>query len=487
MATDGATPIELSSLVAGDDRPGPARTMLVNPARPSEVVNTVALADAAVAEAAIDAAHRAAAAWRATSAPARGEVLRLAAQKLDESVETIARDLTREEGKTLAESARETQSAAKLFRYFAAQTLDAQGETYPSHFPDLLLYTRREPLGVVSVITPWNFPIQLPSWKIAAALAFGNTVVWKPAENVPRTTLHIASALVDAGLPDGVLNIVLGRGSQIGDILVTDPRVAAVTFTGSTPVGRTIQQRAVAAGKKVQLELGGKNPAIVLADADLERAAREISVAAFGATGQKCTATSRVLVERPVFDELVERLEAEAASWVLGDPLDANTTMGPVATAGQLDTVLGYLERARVEGARAVAGGSRADGALADGYFVAPTVLVDVERSHAVVREEIFGPVAAVLPVDSFADAVAEANNTPFGLSAGIFTADLSRALQFVEQSQAGIVRVNRSTSGVEYHVPFGGMKDSGYGQREQGKAAQDFFTESKTVYLAGP
>jgi aldehyde dehydrogenase (NAD+) len=480
------TTSELASLVDGTERPGPASSTLPNPARPDEAVATVWLADADVADAAIGAAHRAAGGWRATRAPARGDVLRAAARILEERAETIARDLTAEEGKTLAESRRETLLAAKIFGYYAIQTLDPDGATYPSHQPDLLLFTTREPLGVVSVITPWNFPMSLPAWKIAAALAFGNTVVWKPAENVPRTAVHLASALADAGLPAGVLNLVLGRGSQVGDVLATDPRIAAVTFTGSTPVGRGVQRRAHATNKKVQLELGGKNPAIVLADADLEAAAREISVAAFGATGQKCTATSRVLVQRPVLAELVERLAAWADRWVLGDGLEPDTTMGPVATGGQLETVLGYLERARADGATAVAGGGRADGALASGYFVRPTVLVDVDPAHPVVREEIFGPVVAVLPVEEFDDAVAAANDTPFGLAAGLFTRDITRALRFADRISAGVVRINRATSGMEYHAPFGGMKDSGYGHRELGKAAHEFFTESKTVYLGG-
>jgi acyl-CoA reductase-like NAD-dependent aldehyde dehydrogenase len=311
-------------------------------------------------------------------------------------------------------------------------------------------------------------------------------VVWKPAEIVPRTAGHVAGALRDAGLPAGVLNLVIGRGSQIGDVLVTHPDVGAVTFTGSTPVGQAIQAKAAAAGKKVQLEMGGKNPSVVLAGADLEHAARQISIGAFGAAGQKCTATSRVIVERSVAAELTDRVKEHADRWVLGDPLDAATTLGPVASDEQLQTVLGYIDRARQEGARAVAGGGRGEGALAEGYFVRPTVFVDVEPSHAVAREEIFGPVAALLPVDSYEEAIAEANNTPFGLTASLFTNDLTLALRFTRDIRTGIVRVNQATSGIEYHVPFGGTKASGHGHRELGKAAREFFTETKTVYISG-
>jgi acyl-CoA reductase-like NAD-dependent aldehyde dehydrogenase len=480
-------PPMLSSFVDGDWRQGASEAANTSPIRPAEVLATVSQADAALATSAVEAASSTLPLWATTSAPSRGEVLLRAADLLEERAEAIGQDLTREEGKTLAESVRETHLAAKVLRYYAAQTLEPDGETYPSRQPDVLLYTRREPLGVVSVITPWNFPISLPAWKIASALAFGNTVVWKPAEIVPQTAVHLTRALADAGLPRGVLNLVLGKGSQVGDVLVTHPDVAGVTFTGSTPIGHAIRDRATGAGKKVQLELGGKNPAVVLADGDLDLAAEQISIGAFGASGQKCTATSRVIVERSVADDLLERLRHHADRWTLGDPLDPATTMGPLASADQMETVLGYLDVARRDGARAMAGGGRADGSFADGYFVRPTVLVDVEPDHAVAREEIFGPVAAVLSVGSYEEALALANDTPFGLSASVFTNDLTLALRFTRESRTGIVRVNSGTSGMEHHVPFGGTKDSGYGQREQGKAARDFFTELKTVYFGAP
>jgi alpha-ketoglutaric semialdehyde dehydrogenase len=334
------------------------------------------------------------------------------------------------------------------------------------------------------VITSWNFPILIPAWKLAPALAFGNAVVWKPAELVPQTAIHLVNALLDAGVPDGVLNLVLGRGSQVGDALTTHPLVRAVSFTGSNAVGRRILVDASASGKKLQLELGGKNPAIVLADASLDAAVEQVSASAFGGTGQKCTATSRVIVERSIFSEFVDRLSAKAQSWRAGDPLDPQTTIGPVASAGQLDTVLGYLKQAHRDGAKATVGGERLGGDLSAGYFVPPTVFVDVEPQQPIAREEIFGPVAAVIPADSYADAIELANDSAYGLSASLFTQDLSRAARFVDDIHAGIVKVNQGTSGVEIHVPFGGVKDSGYGPREQGKAARDFFTESKTAYI---
>jgi acyl-CoA reductase-like NAD-dependent aldehyde dehydrogenase len=475
----------ICSYVAGAWRRGPGDSLDTSPTHPTEVVATAHLADAALAADAVDAARHAAAAWQATGAIARGEILRRTADLLDARADDIGRDLTREEGKTVGEAVRETALAAKIFRYYAGQTFEPDGETYPSQQPDVLLYSRRGPVGVVSVITPWNFPISIPAWKIAPALAFGNTVVWKPAEIVPLTAVHLVRTLVDAGLPAGCLNLVLGKGSQVGEVLTTHPAVAAVTFTGSTSVGRAIQARAAAAGKKVQLELGGKNPAIVLADARLDVAAEQISVSAFGGTGQKCTATSRVIVERSVLDDFVERLSERAASWRLGDPLDPATTVGPLASADALQTVLGHLAGAKEDGARTVVGGIRPDGALSDGYFISPTVVLDAAPGHPVARDEIFGPVAVVLPADSYPDAVALANDTPYGLSASLFTSDLATALRFTKDSQSGIVKVNQGTSGTEYHVPFGGVKDSSHGQREQGKAAREFFTESKTVYLA--
>ena len=474
----------LASLIGGRRLEGDEVVPDINPAAPEEHVATVTLAGPELAAEAAEAAADAFAGWRDTPPPARGDVLRRAADLVDERAETIGRDLAREEGKTLVEAVGETRRAAAILRYYAGQTLEPDGETYPSHSALTFLYARREPLGVVTAITPWNFPIAIPAWKIAPAIAYGNAVVWKPAEIVPLTSTHLAAALVDAGLPDGVLNLVLGRGSVVGDTLVTHDRVDAVTFTGSNPVGRALELKATEAGKKVQLELGGKNPAVVLADADLELAAEQVARGAFLSAGQKCTATSRVIVENGVLDEFGERVAALARSWPVGDPLDETTKVGPLASKAQLDTVSGYLDVAERDSARVLAGGGRPDGG---GYFVEPTVLADLPPSSRVVREEIFGPVAALLSASSYEEAVALANDTPFGLTAALFTRDLGKALRFSHDIRAGVVKVNQESAGLEFQAPFGGMRQSSSGSREQGKVARDFFTQWKTVYLDAP
>ena len=474
----------LASLVGGRRREGDEVAADVNPAAPDELVASVSLAGPGIAAEAVEAAASAFAGWRDTPAPARGEVLRRAAALLDDRAEAIGRDLAREEGKTLAEAVGETRRAAAIFRYYAGQTLEPDGETYPSHTTLTFLYARREPLGVVVAITPWNFPIAIPAWKIAPAVAYGNTVVWKPAEIVPLTSTHLATALADAGLPGGVLNLVLGRGSAVGDALISQRAVEAVTFTGSNAVGRAIQLKATEAGKKVQLELGGKNPAVVLADADLELAAEQVARGAFLSAGQKCTATSRVIVEQTVLEELGERLAALARSWPVGDPLDETTKIGPLSSAAQLETVSSYLDLAQREAARVLAGGGQIGNG---GYFVAPTVLADLPASSRVVREEIFGPVATLLPAGSYEEAISLANDTPFGLTAALFTRDLGKAFRFARDIRAGVVKVNQETAGLEYQAPFGGMRDSSSGSREQGKAAREFFTQWKTVYVDAP
>jgi aldehyde dehydrogenase (NAD+) len=348
-----------------------------------------------------------------------------------------------------------------------------------------LLYARREPLGAIAVITPWNFPIAIPAWKIAPALAYGNTIVWKPAELTPLTSVHLVEALAEAGLPAGVLNLVLGRGSEVGDAIVESDRIHAVSFTGSNPVGRAIQAKATGKGSKVQLELGGKNPAIVLADADMEQAAEQVARGAFLSAGQKCTATSRVIVEERALDEFTERLVARAKGWKVGDPLASDTKVGPVVSEDALRSILGYLESGRADGGRFVAGGGRLDGD--DGYFIQPTVIEGLGEDSRVVREEIFGPVAALLPAADFEAAIRLANDTPYGLSASLFTRDLERAMTFAREIQAGMVKVNQESAGVEYQAPFGGYKASSSGSREQGKVARDFFTQWKTVYIDPP
>jgi len=373
-----------------------------------------------------------------------------------------------------------------ILRYYAAQTLEPDGETFPSHSPITLLYARREPLGVLLVITPWNFPIAIPAWKIAPALAYGNTVVWKPAELTPLTSVRFTEALVDAGLPEGVLNLVLGRGSVVGDALVQHRHVSAITFTGSNAIGRAVQLKALDGGAKVQLEMGGKNPAVVLADADLDLAAEHIARGAFLSAGQKCTATSRVIVEAPAYDELASRLANLAAGWRLGDPLDPSTKVGPVVSEPAMISILDRIRSGEANGGRFLAGGGRAM-ELGNGYFVRPTVIADLPADSAVLREEIFGPVAALQRAESYEEAVSLANDTPFGLSSSLFTRSLRSALRFASDIQAGVVKINQESAGLEFHVPFGGYKASSSGSREQGKVARDFFTQWKTVYIDQP
>jgi len=471
------------SFVGGEWCPGEKEVPDINPARPATPVAQVSLATGKIAEQAVQAAKDSTASWRNTPAPARGEILRRAADLLQQRTPDIARDLAMEEGKTLPEAAGETTRAVAILRYFAAQTLEPDGETYPSHSAKTFLYAIREPLGTVAAITPWNFPIAIPAWKIAPALAYGNSVVWKPAEIVPLTAIHLVQALADAGLPAGVLNLVLGRGSDVGDTITTHPAVDAITFTGSNKVGRAIQAKAVASGKKVQLELGGKNPAVVLADADLDNAADHVARGAFLSAGQKCTATSRIIVDQRVWDEFRERLREKTKQMTLGDPLDAKTKVGPVSSEQQFDTVRYYLDIARKEKAEFLTGEMPvSDGK--QGYYIAPIILAGLSKESALVREEVFGPVAALLPAQSPEEALAIANDTPFGLSASVFTNDLNRAMRFVRGLRAGVVKVNQETAGLEFQVPFGGMGDSSSGSREQGKVARDFFTQWKTVYI---
>lgn len=475
--------VEIRSYIGGDWRNGTRAVQDISPANPSEIVAEVSMGGAELATEAVTKARTAYREWRALPAPARGDILRKAADVLEGRANDVGRDLTREEGKTLAEGIGETKRAVAILRYFAGQTLEPDGETYPSASPLTFLYARREPIGVAAAITPWNFPIAIPAWKIAPALAYGNTVVWKPAEIVPLTAVHFLQALVDAGLPPGVLNLVLGKGSDVGTVLTTHPDVDAVTFTGSNAVGRRIQAQAVEKGKKVQTELGGKNPAVVLADADLDLAAEHVARGAFLSAGQKCTATSRVIVEESVLDAFNERLVHLANTWKLGDPLQADTKVGPVASQDQMHSVLDYLHIGAEEGGQVLAGGAEAAG-LGDGYYIRPTVLSRLPKDSRVVREEIFGPVAAVQGVRDYAEAVALANDTPFGLTSSVFTRSLTHAFRFASDIRTGVVKINQESAGLEYHVPFGGTKESSSGSREQGRAAREFFTQWKTVYM---
>ncbi|MHB1325638.1 MAG: aldehyde dehydrogenase family protein [Thermoleophilia bacterium] len=456
-----------------------------NPADTDDVVGQFQSSTAEDARAAIDAAEAARAEWRATSAPKRGEILARAARLIEADAARIAEELTREEGKTLVEAKGETARAVQIFNYFAGEGRRLSGETTPSEFGRTLLYTVREPLGTVGIITPWNFPIAIPAWKLAPALVSGNTVVMKPASGAPKTSLNIVQILAEAGLPAGVLNFVTGSGSVVGREITGNPMVKGVSFTGSDTVGCGIYGQVTGRGGKAQCEMGGKNPVIVLEDADIDKAVNQSIMGAMWSTGQKCTATSRAIVHKDVVEEFTAKAVAAAAAIRIGNGLDENTQVGPSIDEAQLNIVLTYIEAGKKEGARLLTGGNRLSEPPYDrGWFVEPTVFGDVEPGMVIAREEIFGPVLVIIPVNDFEQAMNVANDTRFGLAASICTRDISRAMEFVDRIEAGLVHVNSPTVGAEVQVPFGGMKDSSTGTREQGRVAVDFYTQIKTVYL---
>jgi aldehyde dehydrogenase (NAD+) len=457
-----------------------------NPARSSELLGHFASSAAADVEQAVAAADAAAESWGRMSAIARANILYKASEILAAKVDEVGRDLAREEGKTLKEGIGETTRAVQILRYFAGEVQQPIGEHYPSISPSTFLFTLREPLGVCAIITPWNFPIAIPAWKIVPALAFGNTVVFKPASLTPLCAVHLTDALAQAGLPEGVLNLVTGSASSVGDPLVRDERVVAVSFTGSDAVGNEIKKVASEHGAKVQLELGGKNPAIVLADADIDHAVSQVINGAMMSAGQKCTATSRAIVDRRIASEITQRLADRIGTLKVGDPLAEDTMIGPLVSEDAATRVAGEIDRARNEGVAVAAGGGRPDG-MGDGYFVTPTLFSDVDPGSRLGQVELFGPVLGVIPVDGIDEAIAVANQVRYGLSASIFTRDIGRALSFIQRIQAGIVHVNSETAGAEPHVPFGGYKGSSSYSREQGKASREFYTQVKTVYLDPP
>lgn len=456
-----------------------------NPARVDDLIGRFASASAEDTKRAIEAAAEARRVWARTSPIERANILYRASELLAARAEDVGRELTREEGKTVAEGIGETRRAVAILRYFAGEVQQPDGEHYPSANPNTLLFTMREPIGVVGIITPWNFPIAIPAWKIAPAIAFGNTVVFKPASLTPLCAVRLVEVLEEAGLPKGVVNLVTGGGSEVGDVIVNDERVEAISFTGSNAVGNQIKKDVAERGAKVQLEMGGKNPAIVMADAELDHAVAEVIKGAMMSTGQKCTATSRAIVDRRLLDEVTERITQRAASLTVGDPSQDGVTMGPLIDEKAAERVLGDIEKSR-DGARLAVGGGRPSG-VPEGHFVEPTVFTDVDPDSYLAQEELFGPVLGVIPVDGLEEAVAVANQVRYGLSASIFTRDIGKALAFIREVEAGIVHVNSETAGAEPQVPFGGYKGSSSYSREQGKAAREFFTQVKTVYFDPP
>jgi len=419
--------------------------------------------------------------WAALPMAKRGAYLNAAAAALDARAEEIARDMSTEMGKPLREARGETGRAAQILRYAASEAFRPVGEHFEQSLTGAQVSTRRRPLGVVALITPWNFPIAIPVWKLAPALIYGNSVVLKLAYEAPRTGLHVAEAFAEADLPAGVLNILTGRGSTVGAALVEDPRVRAISFTGSVGTGHGVRDAATRTGKRVQLELGGHNPLIVMADADLDRAAEAAYAGAFWSAGQKCTATRRIYAQAPVYDAFREKLLARIERGRVGDPLDPEVEVGPIVNESQFDEIVGAIERGRQEGGTVITGGERADD---EGYLLPPTVFEGVADEAFLSCEEVFGPVTSLYRFDDLDEAMRRANAVEFGLSAAIFTSDLATATRFGNEAEAGLVHVNSQTAGAEVHVPFGGIKSSGFGPHEQGRAAIEFYTEVVTVYV---
>ncbi|BCW35019.1 aldehyde dehydrogenase [Arthrobacter sp. StoSoilA2] len=461
---------------------GDADTQRMNPARPGELAALSPSGTVEDVDAAITAAAAAQPSWAALPAPARGAILIAAGNLLNERQHAIAEDLVREEGKTLAEAKGEVRRASDVLRFFGSLGWAATGEVLPSGLPDTTITTRREPLGVVGLITPWNFPIAIPAWKTAPALISGNAVVIKPAELTPLSTTHLARALQDAGLPAGVFNVVHGKGRVVGDALARDPRIAGLSFTGSTNVGLGLQEILNARRARVQLEMGGKNGVLVLDDADPRKAAQVVAAGAFGLTGQACTATSRVYVTPGIRSAFLDALVQEAAAYTTGDGLDGEVRMGAVVSRQQFEQDQAAVRTAVERGATLLHG--QYDGDPTGALFFPAAILTGLPFDDAAVTEEIFGPVVAVLEVADYETGLAAINDSRYGLTAGICTDSLALATDFAARAQAGVVKINRPTAGLDLNVPFGGVKDSSTNTfREQGRSALDFYTWGKTVY----
>jgi acyl-CoA reductase-like NAD-dependent aldehyde dehydrogenase len=455
-----------------------------NPANTDDVVARIPLSTRQEMKEAIVAAKAAFPAWRDLPAPNRGKILFQAARLMQEQKEELARLLTREEGKALKDSLGEVQRAINITEFMAGEARRLNGETMTSELPKNFSYTIRQPLGVVGAITPWNFPVAIPVWKIAPALVCGNTVVFKPATLTPLTSMKIVEIFEQAGLPAGVLNLVMGSGRETGDELVTNPHVHGLSFTGSNEVGCKLYSAGAEQLKKIQCEMGGKNPVVVLADADLQLAMESTLAGAFASTGQRCTATSRVVIEESVADEFVGMLVERAKKYKVGDGLEAGVEMGPSVDETQMKTVLRYIEIGRRE-AKLLCGGERLSGTRHDkGWFVRPTVFDEVKIESQIAQEEIFGPVLSVIRVKDFDEALAAANSVRYGLSSAIYSTDSNKIFEFVDKIETGMTHVNSPTVGGEAHVPFGGAKESSVGPREVGHAAIDFYTDLKIVYI---
>jgi len=473
---------QFQNLIAGEWTSSTNDIANINPSDTNDVIGHYAQATKDQAEDAIAAAHDAFATWGHSSIQQRSDCLDAIGNEILARKEELGHLLSREEGKTLPEGIGEAARAGQIFKFFAGEALRNTGDVVSSVRPGISVEISREPLGPIAIITPWNFPIAIPAWKIAPALAFGNTVVFKPAALVPGSAHALAEIISRAGLPDGVFNLVVGSGSEIGGLLLNDRRIKGVSFTGSTQTGQKVAAASSARNARYQLEMGGKNPLVVMGDSDLAGAVECAVQGAFFSTGQRCTASSRLIVERSVHDEFVAALKDRVDALTIGDALAEGTQIGPVVDQRQLDQNLEYVAIGKGEGATLLTGGERLELGK-PGFYQKPALFVDTSNAMRINQEEIFGPVASVIAVDDLDEAIHVANDTQFGLSAGICTSSLRSASAFKRNSQAGMVMVNAPTAGVDYHVPFGGTKGSSFGPREQGAYARDFYTVVKTAY----
>ncbi len=456
-----------------------------NPANTDEVVGVFTKSAASGIDRAAEAAEAALPGWSGMPAPARGNILFKAADILDRRFEKVAAEMTREEGKTFPEAKGEVRRTINIFRYFAGEGSRMPGMTVPSERDRVHMFTFRRPIGVVGLITPWNFPSAIPAWKLAPALICGNTVILKPASVAPLSSWRIIEALHEAGIPKGVVNFVVGSGGELGQALVNAGPLKAVSFTGSCQIGQWLHEQASKRRLRIQLEMGAKNPTIVLADADLAMATENVVNAAFFSTGQKCTATSRVIVEDAIYDKFLASLIERTKRLKVGNGMEPGIDIGPCVDENQMNTVLRYIEIGKKEAGAPKVGGNRlTDAAHAKGYFIEPTIFTEVTENMVIAREEIFGPVLAVMRARNFEEAMRIANNSAMGLSASIQTSNLSRVFEYLSGMQAGLLTVNLPSAGVEYQLPFGGTKDSSFGPKEQGQTALEFYSDYKTVYL---
>ena len=461
---------------------GASSSANINPSDISDIIGHYAQADSAQANLAIAAAAAAAPQWALSGIQARADALDKIGSEIIARKDELGTLLSREEGKTRPEGIGEVARAGAIFKFFAQECLRLRGDKLASVRPNLDVEITREPVGVVGIIAPWNFPIAIPAWKIAPALAYGNTVVFKPADLVPGCAWALADIISRAGLPKGVFNLVMGRGSVVGQAFLNDRRVNAISFTGSVGTGAKVAQAAIGRMAKVQMEMGGKNPLVVLNDADLATAVFCAVQGSYFSTGQRCTASSRLIVEKGIYPAFVAAVREQLAALKVGDALEAGIDIGPVVDASQLEQDLSYIEIGKSEGATLAFGGERMTMAK-EGFYLRPALFTDCSNDMRISREEIFGPVASVIPADNYEHALQLANDTEFGLSSGICTTSLKHATHFKRHAQAGMVMVNVPTAGVDYHVPFGGRKGSSYGSREQGSYAAEFFTTVKTAY----